>query len=436
MKILFKRLPAACCTHLTPTSTIPHLKISHPRVRTAAGAAAGAAVLANTGTLAVRTAAHGCAVYSVGQRRRCSASPPSFRYNNNNNTSRQQHQHHSNNYFSSHFSRNHHVSLYELARPAVGVGGDASRQIYRASSGGTGGGKPSSRWMSSAAGGGGDNGGGDRGGSDNDGGSDADGEEDITGEDDDEEQLAPHLDYLVPNGNNENVADGSMDNGDDGDGEGDDDGSGSIGGGDGDGDLAAAQVEENVKGLTAIAEQAMLGPPVVPDEWDELLVLPIDRNPMFPHFAKVLMVKDNQPLVNKLQKLVDSRQPWVGAFLRTDIRADENEGYLELTDDVSSLHNMGSFCQIVQLEEDSQSPGMWKVLIQGIRRVQITGVNGDEALLTAKVDNAINLDYDENDKRIDAYTREILSTLKDLMRLEPVCVTSVQRLCNVISIQA
>lgn len=242
-------------------------------------------------------------------------------------------------------------------------------------------------------------------------------------------------------GDNDNVADGTMDNGSDGggssDGGGDGDGDGS-GDGDGDGDddgdddgdssvddLAkpindAGLSEANIKGLTAIAEQAMLGPPVVPDEWDELLILPIDRNPMFPHFAKVLMVKDNKPLVKKLQKLVDSRQPWVGAFLRTEVRADENEGYLELTDDVTTLHNMGSFCQVVQLEEDEQSPGMWKVLIQGIRRVQVTGVNGDEPLLTATVKNAVDLEYDQYDKRIDAYTREILSTLKDLMRLEPV----------------
>jgi hypothetical protein len=59
------------------------------------------------------------------------------------------------------------------------------------------------------------------------------------------------------------------------------------------------------------------------------------------------------------------------------------------------------------------------VLIQGIRRVALTGVKEDAKLLTATVENAIDEEYDEHDKRIDAYSREILSTLKDLMRTVP-----------------
>jgi Lon-like ATP-dependent protease len=74
---------------------------------------------------------------------------------------------------------------------------------------------------------------------------------------------------------------------------------------------------------------SIVGPPVIPDEYPEVLVLPVTRTPVFPKFLRVLEVcscllqahrlKISDPvLISKVKQRMKLRQPFAGAFLKKD----------------------------------------------------------------------------------------------------------------------
>jgi ATP-dependent Lon protease len=55
----------------------------------------------------------------------------------------------------------------------------------------------------------------------------------------------------------------------------------------------------------------------VPEEFPNVPVIAINRNPVFPRFIKIVELTDNK-LIQLIRRKVKLGQPYVGVFLKTD----------------------------------------------------------------------------------------------------------------------
>jgi Lon-like ATP-dependent protease len=171
---------------------------------------------------------------------------------------------------------------------------------------------------------------------------------------------------------------------------------------------------------------SILPPQSIPEYVPNLLVLPVDRTPVFPAAFRVMTIS-NPGLKRKIEALYKSGLPWVGAFMRKGAPgADE-----DTIDDLSEVYPTGVFCKVTHIQEldgsnEGEAPTL-KVLMQGIRRVYATGPMEEETpFVIAEVDNLKDRKYEEEDQRVKAYHNEIVKTMRDIMHLNPMFRENVQ----------
>lgn len=157
----------------------------------------------------------------------------------------------------------------------------------------------------------------------------------------------------------------------------------------------------------------LMGPPVIPEFVPEVLVLPVTRNPIFPKFLKVIEISDPK-LISKIKHRVKTGHPYAGAFLRKDENAEEGQH-------VSSLGEVEPIGTFVLIQEfvDLPNEGKIRLLLQGQRRIHISGELADSDVLVAKVDNIKDRDYDRSSQEIRAMCNEIIKTIRDIVKLNP-----------------
>ncbi|CAI5974498.1 unnamed protein product [Closterium sp. NIES-64] len=83
----------------------------------------------------------------------------------------------------------------------------------------------------------------------------------------------------------------------------------------------------------------------------------------------------------------------------------------------SKLHETGTFAQVMQVIKPLDGDSA-QVLLMGHRRLRLTGMVGEDPL-TVTVDHIKDLPYDSNSVMIKATVMEVVSTLKDLVRHNP-----------------
>lgn len=160
-------------------------------------------------------------------------------------------------------------------------------------------------------------------------------------------------------------------------------------------------------------EAELVAPPVVPEEYPELVVLPMDSSPLFPRFLKVMTITDKK-LMRKIQELVKTRRPWCVALTRR-----ERPLNLSSVTDVDEVFEVGTFCHIKHSEMETDGSCL-KLLVEGHRRVEVTGLSDEDAeVLTVMTENIKMEEYDREDDRIKAYGQEIIKTLRDIVALNP-----------------
>eukprot|EP00037_Helgoeca_nana_P011107 m.99387 g.99387 ORF g.99387 m.99387 type:complete len:1079 (+) comp20619_c0_seq1:40-3276(+) len=175
---------------------------------------------------------------------------------------------------------------------------------------------------------------------------------------------------------------------------------------------------------------ALLAKPPIPDTYPEVVVVPVDRVPLFPMATQLITVSD--PVLIKRLKRVAKTDPWIGVFLRKEARtsSDDFEESTELAKEMSEVHPIGSFCRILSMdsaEDFSNGKPVLRMLAFGIRRIEASGTVEDASLLTAEVDNLKDLDYETKDVRIQATIQELMKTLQDIMNINQLWQLNVKK---------
>ncbi|KAH9986486.1 Lon protease C-terminal proteolytic domain-containing protein [Russula vinacea] len=102
----------------------------------------------------------------------------------------------------------------------------------------------------------------------------------------------------------------------------------------------------------------------IPENYPQVLALPIARRPLFPGFYKAVVIR-NPHVVAAVKEMMKRGQPYLGAFLLKDEQADS-----DVITDISSVHPVGVFAQITSVEDEKEE-GLTAVLYPH-RRIKIT----------------------------------------------------------------
>ncbi|KAI3658884.1 hypothetical protein MP638_003127 [Amoeboaphelidium occidentale] len=164
-------------------------------------------------------------------------------------------------------------------------------------------------------------------------------------------------------------------------------------------------------GSTVIHQQDFtLSRAKVPQVFPRVFALPVARKPLFPLSMKNLVIRD-AAVYEHVEELLKKGTPYVGAFLTKD---DDNER--DVVKSLDEIHRVGTFCQILRAEKSQEG---LTVLLMPHRRIRAT-----ELFEVGKVTEAMteNLSDEKHTKRnpvIKALTSEILSVMKELVRINP-----------------
>ncbi|KAF5359413.1 hypothetical protein D9756_003583 [Leucocoprinus leucothites] len=202
----------------------------------------------------------------------------------------------------------------------------------------------------------------------------------------------------------------------------------------------------------------------VPENYPQVLALPIARRPLFPGFYKAVVVR-NPAVVSAIKDMMKRGQPYLGAFLLKDEHTDS-----DVITDINSVHPVGVFAQITSVfaaagrDGEEKEEGLTAVLYPH-RRIKITElVKAGGALSTpsppppppstatptdsesssptpptsepeigplqtsflhnhsvsiVSVDNLQTQPYNKDDQYIRAFMSEIVSVFKDIAQLNP-----------------
>jgi len=116
----------------------------------------------------------------------------------------------------------------------------------------------------------------------------------------------------------------------------------------------------------------------VPDNFPEVPILPVLRNPIFPKFVKLIEVSDKS-LIDLIKRKCKLMQPYAGAFLRKDDK--ESETITSLDD----IHHTGTFVQVQEMHDTGDK---LRMIIAGHRRIRITEAiqeNGISAIVSEEL---------------------------------------------------
>jgi ATP-dependent Lon protease len=124
----------------------------------------------------------------------------------------------------------------------------------------------------------------------------------------------------------------------------------------------------------------------VPENYPQVLALPIARRPLFPGFYKAVVVR-NPGVVAAIKDMMRRGQPYLGAFLLKDENTDS-----DVISDMDSVHPVGVFAQITSVfaaaGKDDKDEGLTAVLYPH-RRIRLTELvkSGQESSSTGSVVN-------------------------------------------------
>jgi len=177
----------------------------------------------------------------------------------------------------------------------------------------------------------------------------------------------------------------------------------------------------------------------IPDEWPVLPVVAVNRHPVFPKFIKIVEVSDSK-LVDIIRRKVKLNQPYCGIFVK---KRDDNTK--EVVDDEEELYPVGTFAQIVEVQDLGNK---LRMVLMAHRRIQINfqvyeseldesildadnddfvSENVNEGLLIADTQNVTHDEY-ETTEEVKAMTQELIKTIRDIMGLNPLYRDSLQQM--------
>ncbi|RKP23072.1 P-loop containing nucleoside triphosphate hydrolase protein, partial [Syncephalis pseudoplumigaleata] len=109
--------------------------------------------------------------------------------------------------------------------------------------------------------------------------------------------------------------------------------------------------------------------PTVPDEYPNVLALPVTGRPLFPGFYKAVVIR-NKAVQAAVKELMQRGQPYIGAFL---LREDEAD--VDVVTDINQIHRVGVFAQITSLMPPEEDDDAMTMIIYPHRRIRITDLS-------------------------------------------------------------
>ncbi|XP_050225115.1 lon protease homolog 1, mitochondrial-like [Mercurialis annua] len=191
--------------------------------------------------------------------------------------------------------------------------------------------------------------------------------------------------------------------------------------GDGTGELVEIDVKSADAASDAAADStnAIVPTSPRPEDYLTVLALPLPHRPLFPGFYMPIYVKDPK-LLAALQESRKRQAPYAGAFLVKDepgtdpsiitgSESDKNIYDFKGKELLSRLHEVGTLAQISSIQGD-------QVILIGHRRLRITEMVSEDPL-TVKVDHLKENPYNKDDDVIKATSFEVISTLRDVLKI-------------------
>eukprot|EP00753_Platysulcus_tardus_P015599 PLAT5119.1.p1 GENE.PLAT5119.1~~PLAT5119.1.p1 ORF type:complete len:890 (+),score=512.53 PLAT5119.1:56-2671(+) len=180
---------------------------------------------------------------------------------------------------------------------------------------------------------------------------------------------------------------------------------------DGDGgDIESGEAEVVSNGVSRVAEGE--DSPLVPS----VVVLPIQRRPLFPGLVQPLPLPADEGLIEAL-KAQREKHPYVGVFLQNDGNSDPLSAAaakLKLPTSPSDVHEIGTLAMVHRIVESEDSSHL---LVMGQRRLRLQHVLDDGPPMLAAVENLYSYADDARSDLVKAYTNEIIATLRDVIRM-------------------
>ncbi|KAM8875457.1 lon protease homolog, mitochondrial [Spinachia spinachia] len=131
------------------------------------------------------------------------------------------------------------------------------------------------------------------------------------------------------------------------------------------GDSAGSGGEESSGdgGVPYGPQMTALTPMMVPEEFPNVPLIAVSRNPVFPRFIKIIEVK-NKGLMELLRRKVRLAQPYAGVFLKKD-DLDESD----VVQSLDAIYSTGTFVQIHEMQDLGDK---LRMIVMGHRRIRIT----------------------------------------------------------------
>lgn len=182
----------------------------------------------------------------------------------------------------------------------------------------------------------------------------------------------------------------------------------------------------------------------IPESWDNPIpIIAVNRHPVFPKFIKIVEIT-NDKMIEIVRRKVKLNQPYAGIFVKRD---DENPD--EVVSSMDDIYHVGTFAQIVELQDLGQRVRM---VLMAHRRIRLTQqVAEDPPMISEplqdkdaperdrqlrKLDDKMFLGVTENvaikefevTDHVKALTQEVIKTIRDIIALNPLYRDSLQQM--------
>lgn len=160
----------------------------------------------------------------------------------------------------------------------------------------------------------------------------------------------------------------------------------------------------------------------VPENYPDIIAVPVSRRPVFPGFYKTISIKDTN-VANALSQALKKGKPYVGLFLATkdedhSVPGEQSEGKSEdVISNLNEIHKTGVFAQVINIIP-MPSDGM-TAIVYPHRRIRATELlsSSDASVSQVRSENIKDESYDRKDRTIRAISQEIFAVLADVAKL-------------------
>ncbi|KAF0852637.1 mitochondrial Lon protease [Andalucia godoyi] len=175
---------------------------------------------------------------------------------------------------------------------------------------------------------------------------------------------------------------------------------------------------------------------------NEVFVIPMYRRPIFPGIVIPIVIQ-NQEYLDQILHLRDRGEKFVGVFMvKPELDSGQQsttDGSVPNVDSMDQLYSKGVLARILRIIPIRN--GSAQVLLAGHCRITADGqaqASTDAGLphkkLIARIRQVKDETYDRNDVSVQAYTQEIYSTIKEILKMNPFFKEQLQALMEQIDI--